>query len=108
MTGLGVFGYDCFYEIESGQVRFERDTCFYGNVDVKLDFEDPSNNFYEGFFIDIDMLEMMTVLMDYDAIIVYEKINRAILESTIVRGGCIISYASKNIVNSAERIVLVP
>jgi hypothetical protein len=74
------------------------DTCFYGNVDVKLDFEDPSNNFYEGFFIDINMLEMMTVLMNYDAIVVYEKINRAILESTIVRGGCIISYASKNIV----------
>ena len=38
------------------------------------------------------MLEMMTVLLDYDALIVYEKINRAILESTIVRG-CIISYA---------------
>jgi hypothetical protein len=107
MTGLGVFGYQCFYEIESGEVRFERDTCFYGNMDVKLDFDDFSNNFFEGFFTDLNMVEMLTVLLDYDALIVYEKINRAILESTIQRG-CIISYASKNIVNNVEKIVLVP
>ena len=54
------------------------------------------------------MLEMMTVLMDYDVLVVYEKIHRAILESNLVRGGCIISYASKNIVNNAERVVLIP
>ena len=107
MTGLGIFGYQCFYEIESGEIKFEIDTCFYGNMDVKLDFNDHSNNFFEGFFTDINMMDMLTVLLDYDALIVYEKINRAILESSIIRG-CTISYASKNIVNNAERIVLVP
>lgn len=45
-----------------------------------------------GFFTDISTLEVMTVLMDYDALVVYDKIHRAILETKIIRG-CTISYA---------------
>ena len=109
MTGLGVYGYECFYELEhSGEFKFEEDTCFYGNVDIKIDFDDRTNNFYEGYFININMLEILTVLMDYDVLVVYEKIHRGILEASVIREGCIISYASKNIVNNEMRVVLIP
>lgn len=54
------------------------------------------------------MLEILTVLMDYDVLVVYEKIHRGILEASVIREGCIISYASKNIVNNEMRVVLIP
>lgn len=65
---------------------------------MKIDFQEFSNSFYEGFFTDITMLEIMTVLLDYDALIVYDKIHRSILDTRIIRG-CTISYAKKNIIN---------
>ena len=47
------------------------------------------------------MIEVMTVLMEYDARVVYDKIHRSLLDSRIIRG-CTISYAEKNVINEVE------
>lgn len=42
------------------------------------------------------MVQIMNVLLDYDPLIVFQKIHRSILQTEFLRGSTI-SYASKNI-----------
>lgn len=70
MTALSVFGEKCFIEKDK-TIRFQEDTCFFGNVHVKLDFLDSTSNFFEGYFSNITILQILSTIMGYDPINVY-------------------------------------
>jgi hypothetical protein len=79
MTALAVFGEDCFYETAS-DVKFKSDVCFFGNVHVKLDFLDSTSNFYEGFFNEATILQLLTTMMSYDPINIYTKVSEPVMD----------------------------
>jgi len=56
---------------------------------VKIDFLDFSNNFFEGFFEKLTMLQVLIVMMNYEPMTLYGLVHKSIIDAKFLQGNSI-------------------
>lgn len=96
ITSLAMFGNDCFTETDSEKEVFQSDHCFYGNSDVKVNYEDPSSNYLQGYFKNLTIYNILINTMDFQTWNIFDNVTKHIFTMKFA-DGAEISYASKDI-----------
>lgn len=100
MTGLSVLGNECFHDTIGSQV-FLADKCFYGNADVKIDYEDPERNYLQGYFKNLTIYNLLTNTLDFGNWNLCDNVTKHIL-SMRIPSGAEISYAAQDVTEKEE------
>ena len=101
ITSLATIGTDCFLQNYNSEENFQYDQCFYGNSDVKINYEDPSQNYLQGYFKNISIYSILINTMDFGTWNVFDNVTKHIFTMKF-KEGAEISYAMKDIFETDE------
>lgn len=85
VSALAVFGRDCFLQT-SEKSLFQNSRCFFGDVDLSLDYQDYRNNYLEGYFPNATIWSLLFASLDFEAFRQYEGVSKHISNIKLANG----------------------
>jgi len=101
ITSLTTIGSDCFVSTYNDEEVFQYDQCFYGNSDVKINYDDPDQNYLQGYFKNLTIYSILINTMDFGTWNVFDNVTKHIFTMRFKEGGEI-SYAINDIYEKEE------
>lgn len=106
---LAIFGENCFSEADSKNkngVDFQRENCFYANSNLKLDLNDFSNNYLQGFFHDVNMRHLLKNFLHLNNdLSLIEISSRHIIDLKFLKGADILYSKKPHTTEQGEMVV---
>lgn len=100
ISSLATIGENCFIDTLKGEI-FQKDKCFYGNADVKINYENSNQNYLQGYFKNLTTFNILSNTLKFKNGAIYDNITKQIVEIKFLKGAEI-SYAVENIYKMNE------